>query len=92
MFAFFKELEIPIFSIVFFDFLIPAVSKKTIGIPEYDDEGIKIVDLINERISQTIKKVLADDKLENKIKNAITKEINYIWGKKPFVEVIIHYN
>jgi len=65
---------------------------KTIGIPEYDDEGIKIVDLINERISQTFKKVLADDKLENKIKNAITKEINYIWGKKPFVEVIIHYN
>ena len=65
---------------------------KTIGIPEYDDEGIKIVDLINERISQTIKKVMADDKLENKIKNAVTKEINYIWGKKPFVEVIIHYN
>ena len=65
---------------------------KTIGIPEYDDEGIKIVDLINERISQTFKKVMADDKLENKIKNAITKEINYIWGKKPFVEVIIHYN
>ena len=65
---------------------------KTIGIPEYDDEGIKIVDLINERISQTFKKVMADDKLENKIKNAITKEINNIWGKKPFVEVIIHYN
>ena len=65
---------------------------KTIGIPEFDDEGIKIVDLINERISQTIKKVMADDKLENKIKNAVTKEINYIWGKKPFVEVIIHYN
>ena len=65
---------------------------KTIGIPEFDDEGIKIVDLINERVSQTIKKVMADDKLENKIKNAVTKEINYIWGKKPFVEVIIHYN
>ena len=65
---------------------------KTIGIPEYDDEGIKIVDLINERISQTFNKVMTDDKLENKIKNAVTKEINYIWGKKPFVEVIIHYN
>ena len=33
LFAFFKDLEIPIFSILFFDFLIPAVSKKTIGIP-----------------------------------------------------------
>ena len=42
--------------------------------------------------SQILKSSKVDEKLENRIKNAVTKEINYIWGKKPFVEVIIHYN
>ena len=49
-------------------------------------------DLIQERLSQVIKSIKVNENLENKIKNALTKEINYIWGKKPFVEVIIHYN
>jgi len=48
--------------------------------------------LVQERLSQIIKSSKVDEKLENRIKNAVTKEINYIWGKKPFVEVIIHYN
>jgi len=64
----------------------------TIGIPEFDDEGIRLKDLIQERLSQVIKSIKINENLENKIKNALTKEINYIWGKKPFVEVIIHYN
>ena len=64
----------------------------TIGIPEFDDEGIRLMDLIQERLSQVIKSIKVNENLENKIKNALTKEINYIWGKKPFVEVIIHYN
>ena len=64
----------------------------TIGIPEFDEKGIRLVDLVQERLSQIIKSSKVDEKLENRIKNAVTKEINYIWGKKPFVEVIIHYN
>ena len=64
----------------------------TIGIPEFDDEGIRLTDLIQERLSQVTKSIKVNENLENKIKNALTKEINYIWGKKPFVEVIIHYN
>ncbi len=68
----------------------PIVS--TIGIPEFDEKGIRLVDLVQERLSQILKSSKVDEKLENRIKNAITKEINYIWGKKPFVEVIIHYN
>ena len=64
----------------------------TIGIPEFDEKGIRLVDLVHERLSQILKSSKVDGKLENRIKNAVTKEINYIWGKKPFVEVIIHYN
>ncbi len=64
----------------------------TIGIPEFDEKGIRLVDLIHERLSQILKSSKVDERLENRIKNAVTKEINYIWGKKPFVEVIIHYN
>lgn len=64
----------------------------TIGIPEFDEKGIRLVDLVHERLSQILKSSKVDEKLENRIKNAVTKEINYIWGKKPFVEVIIHYN
>ena len=64
----------------------------TIGIPEFDEKGIRLVDLVQERLSQILKSSKVDEKLENRIKNAVTKEINYIWGKKPFVEVIIHYN
>lgn len=64
----------------------------TLGIPEFDDEGIRLTDLIQERLSQVTKSIKVNENLENKIKNALTKEINYIWGKKPFVEVIIHYN
>ena len=64
----------------------------TIGIPEFDEKGIRLVDLVHERLSQIFKSSKVDGKLENRIKNAVTKEINYIWGKKPFVEVIIHYN
>ena len=64
----------------------------TIGIPEFDEKGIRLVDLVHERLSQILKSSKVDEKLENRIKNAVTKEINYIWGKKPFVGVIIHYN
>ena len=64
----------------------------TIGIPEFDEKGIRLVDLVHERLSQILKSSKVDESLENRIKNAVTKEINYIWGKKPFVEVIIHYN
>ena len=64
----------------------------TIGIPEFDEKGIRLVDLVQERLSRILKSSKVDEKLENRIKNAVTKEINYIWGKKPFVEVIIHYN
>ena len=64
----------------------------TIGIPEFDEKGIRLVDLVHERLSQILKSSKVDEKLEKRIKNAVTKEINYIWGKKPFVEVIIHYN
>ena len=64
----------------------------TIGIPEFDEKGIRLVDLVHERLSQILKSSKVDERLENRIKNAVTKEINYIWGKKPFVEVIIHYN
>ena len=53
----------------------------TIGIPEFDDEGIRLMDLIQERLSQVIKSIKVNENLENKIKNALTKEINYIWGK-----------
>ena len=68
----------------------PIVS--TIGIPEFDEKGIRLVDLVHERLSQILKSSKVDERLENRIKNGVTKEINYIWGKKPFVEVIIHYN
>ena len=68
----------------------PIVS--TIGIPEFDEKGIRLVDLVHERLSQILKSSKVDERLENRIKNAVTKEINYIWGKKPFVELIIHYN
>ena len=64
----------------------------TIGIPEFDEKGIRLVDLVHERLSQILKSSKVDERLENRIKNGVTKEINYIWGKKPFVEVIIHYN
>jgi len=68
----------------------PLVS--SVGVPEYDELGIKLTDLIQERISNILKSKNLNNSFEKRIKNAITKEINYIWGKKPFVEVIIHYN
>ena len=64
----------------------------SIGLPDYSHEGIPILDLIQERVSRMLSSNKADKSLENRIRNAVTKEINYIWGKKPFVEVIIHYN
>ena len=64
----------------------------SIGLPDYSDEGIPILDLIQERLSKMLSSNKVDKSLENRIKNVVTKEINYIWGKKPFVEVIIHYN
>ena len=30
--------------------------------------------------------------LESKLRNSITKEIKHLWGKKPFVEIFLHYN
>ena len=64
----------------------------SIGLPDYSDEGIPILDLIQERLSKMLSSNKVDKSLKNRIKNVVTKEINYIWGKKPFVEVIIHYN
>lgn len=65
---------------------------KTIGIPKHNEMGIKFEDILENNILRNLKNKGEVKNLESKLRNSITKEIKHLWGKKPFVEIFLHYN
>ncbi len=63
---------------------------KMIGLPEFDEEGIKLSDWVNQALDNVISSKNKSGNLESKIKNAVIRQIREVWGKKPKVEVIFH--
>ena len=63
---------------------------KMIGLPEFDEEGIKLSDWVNQALDNVISSKNKSGNLESKIKNAVIRQIRQVWGKKPKVEIIFH--
>ena len=63
---------------------------KMIGLPEFDEEGIKLSDWIYHALNNVISSKNKSGNLESKIKNAVIRQIREVWGKKPKVEIIFH--
>ena len=63
---------------------------KMIGLPEFDEEGIKLSDWVNQALDNVISSKNKSGNLESKIKNAVIRLIREVWGKKPKVEIIFH--
>ena len=63
---------------------------KIIGLPEFDKEGIRISDWVNQALDNVISSKNKSGNLESKIKNAVIRQIREVWGKKPKVEIIFH--
>jgi len=63
---------------------------KMIGLPEFDEEGIKLSDWVNQALDNAISSKNKSGNLESKIKNAVIRQIREVWGKKPKVEIIFH--
>ena len=63
---------------------------KMIGLPEFDEEGIKLSDWVNQALGNVISSKNKSGNLESKIKNAVIRQIREVWGKKPKVEIIFH--
>ena len=63
---------------------------KIIGLPEFDEEGIKLSDWVNQALDNVISSKNKSGNLESKIKNAVIRQIRQVWGKKPKVEIIFH--
>tara|TARA_B100001057_G_scaffold21177_1_gene19612 strand:+ start:1 stop:1635 length:1635 start_codon:yes stop_codon:yes gene_type:complete len=63
---------------------------KMVGLPEFDEEGIKLSDWVNQALENIISSKNKSGNLESKIKNAVIRQIREVWGKKPKVEVIFH--
>ena len=63
---------------------------KTIGLPEFDKDGIRLSDWINQALENVILSKNKSGNLESKIKNAVIRQIREVWGKKPKVEIIFH--
>ena len=59
------------------------------------DEGftiqVKFEDILENNILQNLKNKGKVENLESKLRKSITKEIKLLWGKKPFVEIFLHY-
>ena len=63
---------------------------KMIGLPEFDEEGIKLSDWVNQALDNVISSKNKSGNLESKIKNAVIRQIRQVWGKKTKVEIIFH--
>ena len=63
---------------------------KMIGLPEFDEEGIKLSDWVNQALDNVISSKNKSGNLESRIKNAVIRQIREVWGKKPKVEIIFH--
>ena len=63
---------------------------KIIGLPEFDKEGIRLSDWVNQALDNVISSKNKSGNLESKIKNAVIRQIREVWGKKPKVEIIFH--
>ena len=63
---------------------------KMIGLPEFDEEGIKLSDWVYQALDNVISSKNKSGNLESKIKNAVIRQIREVWGKKPKVEIIFH--
>ena len=63
---------------------------KMVGLPEFDEEGIKLSDWVNHALENIISSKNKSGNLESKIKNAVIRQIREVWGKKPKVEIIFH--
>jgi len=63
---------------------------KMIGLPEFDEEGIKLSDWVNQALDNVLSSKNKSGNLESKIKNAVIRQIREVWGKKPKVEIIFH--
>ena len=63
---------------------------KIIGLPEFDKEGIRLSDCVNQALDNVISSKNKSGNLESKIKNAVIRQIREVWGKKPKVEIIFH--
>lgn len=65
------------------------------GLPETDDEGNLIDEIITDTIETTIDSIPRakrkdDDLLREAVRRAIRAEINEIWGKKPVCAIFMH--
>ena len=65
------------------------------GLPETDDEGNLIDEIITDTIETTIDSIPRakrkdDDLLREAVRRAIRAEVNEIWGKKPVCAVFMH--
>ncbi|MCT6859836.1 ribonuclease J [Bartonella apis] len=65
------------------------------GLPETDDEGNLIEEIITDTIETTIDSIPRakrkdDDLLREAVRRAIRAEVNEIWGKKPVCAVFMH--
>ena len=63
---------------------------KIIGLPEFDKEGIRLSDWVNQALDNVISSKNKSGNLESRIKNAVIRQIREVWGKKPKVEIIFH--
>ena len=65
------------------------------GLPETDDEGNLIEEIITDTIETTIDSIPRakrkdDDLLREAVRRAIRAEVNEIWGKKPVCAIFMH--
>lgn len=65
------------------------------GLPETDDEGNLIDEIITDTIESTIDSIQRakrkdDDLLREAVRRAIRAEVNEIWGKKPVCAIFMH--
>ena len=63
---------------------------KIFGLPEFDKDGIRLSDWVNQALENVISSKNKSGNLESKIKNAVVRQIREVWGKKPKVEIIFH--
>ena len=63
---------------------------KTFGLPEFDKEGISLIDWVNQALSNVFGSKNKGGNLESKIRNSVVRQIKGVWGKRPKVEIIFH--
>ena len=63
---------------------------KTFGLPEFDKEGISLVDWVRQALNNVLGSKNKAGNFESKIRNSVVRQIRSVWGKKPKVEIIFN--